>query len=87
MKKSFLLINVPSVKEITKITVNYTVLQGDYYFKIYRLNWNFWYNGLYNFMDNVNPQIIKSFYIEKRSNISSNYFILTFQNFLGNKSN
>ena len=82
MKKSFLLLNVPTVKEISKITGNYTVLQGDYYFKIYRLDITFWYYGLYNFMDNVNPQIIKPFYIEKKSNITSDYFYLTFQNFL-----
>jgi hypothetical protein len=82
MSKSFLLVNVPSVKEISKISGKYTVLEGDYYFKIYRLDWYFWYYGLYQFMDNVNPQIIKPFYIEKISNVSTDYFYLTFQHFL-----
>ena len=82
MKKSYLLVNVPTVKEISKITGNYTVLKGDYYFKIYRLDWSFWYYGLYNFMDNVNPQIIKPFYIEKFSNVINDTLTFTFQHFL-----
>ena len=82
MNKSFLLVSVPTVKEISKTTGNHTVLKGDYYFKIYRLDWSFWYYGLYNFMDNVNPQIIKPFYIEKFSNVTDDYLILTFQHFL-----
>ena len=82
MKKSALTVTIPTVKEISKKTGEYTVLEGDYYFKIYKLDYENFYFGLHNFMDNVNPQIIKPFYNEKVSNIKSDEFTIDFKHFL-----
>ena len=82
MSKSSLTVTIPTVKEISKQTGDYTILEGDYYFKIYKLDYEYFYYGLHNFMDNVNPQIIKPFYIEKISNIKSDEFTVEFKHFL-----
>jgi hypothetical protein len=82
MRKSSLTVTIPTVKEISKKTGDYTILEGDYYFKIYKLDYYFFYYGLHQYMDNVNPQIIKPFYIEKISNIKSDSFEVNFKSFL-----
>ena len=81
MSKSSLTVKIPTVREISKQTGEYTILEGDYYFKIYKLDYEYFYYGLHNFMDNVNPQIFKSFYIEKISNIKDKEFTVKFNNF------